>query len=42
MSLYEHVLIFKQDLSSSQLETEISTHKELIKELGGEVVYEES
>ena len=42
MSLYEHVLIFKQDLSSSQLETEINAHKELIKELGGEVVYEES
>ena len=42
MSLYEHVLIFKQDLSSSQLDDEISSHKELIKELGGEVVYEES
>ena len=42
MSLYEHVLIFKQDLSTSQLETEIGTHKELIKELGGDVVYEES
>ena len=39
MSLYEHVLIFKQDLSSSQLETEISAHKELIREFGGEVVY---
>ena len=42
MSLYEHVLIFKQDLSTSQLENEISIHKELINELGGEVVYEES
>ena len=42
MSLYEHVLIFKQDLSSTQLDEEISTHKKLIQELGGEVVYEES
>ena len=42
MSLYEHVLIYKQDLSSTQLESEINTHKDLIKELGGEVVYEES
>ena len=42
MSLYEHVLIYKQDLSSTQLESEINTHKELIKELGGKVVYEES
>ena len=42
MSLYEHVLIYKQDLSSTQLDSEINAHKELIKELGGEVVYEES
>ena len=42
MSLYEHVLIYKQDLSSTQLELEINTHKDMIKELGGEVVYEES
>ena len=42
MSLYEHVLIYKQDLSSTQLELEINTHKNMIKELGGEVVYEES
>jgi small subunit ribosomal protein S6 len=42
MSLYEQVLIYKQDLSSTQLDTEISAHKDLIKELGGEVIYEES
>ena len=42
MSLYEHVLIYKQDLSSTQLDSEINAHKDLIKELGGEVVYEES
>ena len=42
MSLYEHVLIYKQDLSSTQLESEINTHKDMIKDLGGEVVYEES
>ena len=42
MSLYEHVLIYKQDLSSTQLESEINTHKDMIKELGGRVVYEES
>ena len=42
MSLYEHVLIYKQDLSSTQLESEINIHKDMIKELGGEVVYEES
>ena len=42
MSLYEHVLIYKQDLSTTQLDSEINAHKVLIKELGGEVVYEES
>ena len=42
MSLYEHVLILKQDLSSAQLNEEIDTHKKLIQELGGEVIYEES
>ena len=42
MSLYEHVLIYKQDLSTTQLDSEINAHKDLIKELGGEVVYEES
>ena len=42
MSLYEHVLIYKQDLSSTQLELEINTHKNMITEVGGEVVYEES
>ena len=42
MSLYEHVLIYKQDLSSTQLESEINNHKDMIKELGGKVVYEES
>ncbi len=42
MSLYEQVIIYKQDLSSTKLESEINSHKELIKELGGKVVYEES
>ena len=42
MSLYEHVLIYKQDLSTTQLDSEINAHKDLLKELGGEVVYEES
>ena len=42
MSLYEHVLIYKQDLSTTQLDSEINAHKDLIKELGGEIVYEES
>ena len=35
MSLYEHVLIYKQDLSTTQLDSEINAHKDLIKELGG-------
>tara|TARA_B110000444_G_scaffold136500_1_gene128122 strand:+ start:741 stop:1067 length:327 start_codon:yes stop_codon:yes gene_type:complete len=42
MSLYEHIIIYKQDLSSSKLVSEVDSHKELIKELGGLVVYEES
>ena len=42
MSLYEHVLIYKQDLSTTQLDSEINAHEDLIKELGGEVVYAES
>jgi small subunit ribosomal protein S6 len=42
MSLYEHVVIFKQELSTGKLESELDIHKKLINELGGQVVYEES
>ena len=33
MALFEHVVLLKQDLSSSDLESEIKNHEEIISEL---------
>ena len=42
MALFEHVVLLKQDLSSSDLESEIKKHEETISELNGSVVSKES
>ena len=42
MALFEHVVLLKQDLSSSDLESEIKKHEEIISELNGSVVSKES
>ena len=42
MALFEHIVLLKQDLSSSDLETEIRNHEETISELNGNVVSKES
>tara|TARA_B100001146_G_C15970610_1_gene343975 strand:+ start:150 stop:476 length:327 start_codon:yes stop_codon:yes gene_type:complete len=42
MAFFEHVLILKQDLSSSDLETELKNHKDTISELNGNIAYSES
>ena len=42
MALFEHIIMLRQDLSSSDLEHEIKTHEEILKELQGNVVYKES
>ena len=42
MALFEHVLLLKQDLSSSDLEIEIKNHEEIISKLDGNIVSKES
>ena len=42
MALFEHVVLLKQDLSSSDLEAEIKNHELAISELNGSIVSKES
>ena len=42
MPLFEHVVLLKQDLSSSELETEIKNHEDTISELNGNIISRES
>ena len=42
MALFEHVLLLKQDLSSTDLSSELKNHEVILKELRGNVVYKES
>jgi small subunit ribosomal protein S6 len=42
MALYEHVLVLKQELSTTDLETELKNHTDTIVELSGSIRYNES
>ncbi len=42
MALFEHVIMIKQDLSSSDVIDEIKKYEETISELDGSVIYKES
>ena len=42
MALFEHVLILKQSLSSNELSNELKNHTDMVSELNGNVVYQES
>tara|TARA_Y100000816_G_C25964217_1_gene503115 strand:- start:333 stop:659 length:327 start_codon:yes stop_codon:yes gene_type:complete len=42
MAFFEHVILLKQDLSSSDLENVIKLHNDTLQELDGTVVYQES
>ena len=42
MALFEHVVLLKQDLSSSDLEIEIKNHEKIISKLDGNIVSKES
>tara|TARA_B100001063_G_C16246884_1_gene303401 strand:- start:159 stop:485 length:327 start_codon:yes stop_codon:yes gene_type:complete len=42
MALFEHVLVLKQELSTSDLEIELKNHTETITELNGSIKYNES
>ena len=42
MALFEHVIILKQSLSSSELSNELKNHTDMVSELSGNVVYQES
>jgi small subunit ribosomal protein S6 len=42
MALFEHILVLKQELSTSDLETELKNHTDTISELKGSIKYNES
>ena len=42
MALFEHVIILKQSLSSNELSNELKNHADMLSELNGNVVYQES
>ena len=42
MALFEHVMILKQSLSSNELSNELKNHTDMVSELNGNVVYQES
>ena len=42
MALFEHVIILKQSLSSNELSNELKNHTDMVTELSGNVVYQES
>ncbi len=42
MALFEHVIILKQSLSSNELSDELKNHTDMVSELNGNVVYQES
>jgi small subunit ribosomal protein S6 len=42
MALFEHVLVLKQELSTTDLETELKNHTDTIAELSGSIKYNES
>ena len=42
MALFEHVVLLKQDLSSSDLESEVRNHEESISQLNGSIISKES
>ena len=42
MALFEHIIMLRQDLSSSDLEETIKAHEQTLSDLNGNVVYKES
>ena len=42
MALFEHIILLRQDLSSSDIEDVIKVHEQTLGELEGNVVYKES
>ena len=42
MALFEHVFMLRQDLSSTDLGSELSNHEKTINDLEGKIVYKES
>tara|TARA_B100000886_G_scaffold296497_1_gene223712 strand:+ start:10 stop:336 length:327 start_codon:yes stop_codon:yes gene_type:complete len=42
MALFEHVIILKQSLSSNELSNELKNHTDMVSELKGNIVYQES
>ena len=42
MALFEHVIMLKQDLSTTDIDSELKKHTDVITELDGNVVYKES
>ena len=42
MALFEHVIMLKQDLSTTDLDGELKKHTDLLSELSGSFIYKET
>ena len=42
MALFEHVIMLKQDLSTTDLDGELKKHTDLLSELSGSIIYKET
>ena len=42
MALFEHIIMLRQDLSSSDLEEALKLHEQTLRELNADIVYKES
>ena len=42
MALFEHVIMLRQDLSNTDLDKELANYREMLGQLDGNVVYNES
>ena len=42
MALFEHVIMLRQDLSTSDIDSILKNHEEMLSSLSGNVVYKES
>ncbi len=42
MALFEHVILLRQELSTSDLTAELKNYEDILTELNGNVVYKES
>ena len=42
MAQFEHIIMLRQDLSTSDLEEALNSHEQILNELDGKIIYKES